>query len=166
MSSTINNLCDDFNGMIGRISQTLIKDSSKKEFEPRAPKKFDESEGLFSTISKGLENVVIGAENLVNTAAKALDTDYQMEKAFMAHNIKATIYNVGTILAIIGLVTTIFNPIGGLVVFAASIAGRMFVDRAMERTWWGAIGNNHQVTDNSVYSLLFKSYLSMPTRSV
>lgn len=164
MSNPINGLCDSFNDMIGRISQTFVKERNIKEPRQRQVKEFEGNEGLFSTIAKGAENVVNSAENMLNTAAKTLDLDYQMEKAFIAHNIKATIYNVATITAIVGIVTSIFvNPIAGLAVLAVSIAGRMFVDRAMERTWWGAAGNHHQVTDNSIYSLMFKSYLQLPS---
>ncbi|MBA2727142.1 MAG: hypothetical protein H0U49_03100 [Parachlamydiaceae bacterium] len=138
MCNLINDLCDNFNHFIGKISEKTLREGKHKE-----------PEGIFASV--------------LNAFDIAAPLKFEKDKAFMAHNIKATIYNICTVTAIMGIAAAILNPLAGIIVFAFGLAGRKFVELAMERTYWGSIGNQQQATDDSLHSWFFKSHLPSQT---
>jgi hypothetical protein len=144
MTDIVNNLCNGFNNCIGKLSQSFL---SKEKYETKITIK--EAKNVGEYFANGLNDVKNLAENKVK---------YEHDKAIMAYNIKTTFYNVVTVLAIASAVAIIFAGPLALIPVTIGIAGRLFIDRAMKRTVVGNIISQDQVTDKTIYSLLFKSY--------
>lgn len=125
--SVINSLYNGFNHTIGDIAEMFCvktRQGNKKEFNGK--------ENFFEGLAKEFHNTV--------NAGFLNEVQFEKEKACLAYNIKATIYNVATVAMIMGLATAILTQtlpfnlavIGGLGV-------RLFVDRAIQKTFTGSL---------------------------
>lgn len=133
MVNLVDDLCVEFNSFIGRASAVIANNLPKNQVR---------NTSFFGALLKEAENFF----------------EKKADKAIIAYNIKAAIYNFATCVAIVGIAQLIFGNPFALITLGASIAGRLFVDRAMQKTFVGSAANEQQATDDRILSLFFKPF--------